>query len=269
VPPPTDRPSLAIVTGASAGIGAALTRMLARRGRPVLAVARREERLVSLAQEARANGWAEVHPLAADVTLEDTAGRIAALAAERGGAGWLVNNAGFGYHGAFATQDRERLALLVRLNCEAVVFLTHALLPQLRASGDGVVLNVASAAAFQPTPFMSVYGASKAFVLSFSEGLAEELRGKGVWVGVYCPGPVETEFGEISGVPDTVVRPQVLSAEEAAREALGQIARRKVIHVPRPLYRFASTTVRLLPRALVRRLAARRMGPAFREGATP
>jgi short-subunit dehydrogenase len=250
------------VTGASAGIGASLTRLLAREGRPVLAVARREERLVALAAEARANGWAEVHPLAADVTIDDSAGQIAAAAAERGGAGWLVNNAGFGYHGAFATQDRARLALMVRLNCEAVVFLTHALLPQLRASGDGVVLNVASVAAFQPTPFMSVYGASKAFVLSFSEGLAEELRGKGVWVGAYCPGPVETEFGEVSGSADRIAFvPQVLSADEAAREALGQIARRKVIHVPRPLYRFASTTVRLLPRALVRRISARAHWP--------
>jgi short-subunit dehydrogenase len=228
----------------------------------VLAVARRGERLAALAEEARANGWAEVHPLAADVTLEDAARGIAAAAAERGGAGWLVNNAGFGYHGAFAGQDRERLALLVRLNCEALVVLTHALLPQLRAAGDGIVLNVASAAAFQPTPFMSVYGASKAFVLSFSEGLAEELRGKGVWVGAYCPGPVETEFGEVSGAAGRIALvPQVLSADEAAREALGQIARRKVIHVPRPLYRFASATVRLLPRALVRRISARAHWP--------
>jgi short-subunit dehydrogenase len=250
------------VTGASAGIGAALARMLSRAGRPVLAVARREERLADLAGEARANGWAPVHPLAADVTREDAAARIAAAAAEQGGAGWLVNNAGFGYHGAFEAQDRERLALMVRLNCEAVVFLTHALLPQLRASGDGVVLNVASAAAFQPTPFMSVYGASKAFVLSFSEGLAEELRGTGVWVGAYCPGPVETEFGEVAGAAGRIAFvPQVLTAEGAAREALWQIEKRKVIHVPRPLYRFASTTVRLLPRALVRRISARAHWP--------
>jgi short-subunit dehydrogenase len=262
VPPSAARPPLAVVTGASAGIGAALARKLARAGRPVLAVARRAERLLALADEARAGGWAPVHPLAADVAEEATAARIAAAAAAQGGAGWLVNNAGFGYHGAFATQDPARLALMVRLNCEAVVFLTHALLPQLRASGDGVVLNVASAAAFQPTPFMSVYGASKAFVLSFSEGLAEELRGTGVWVGAYCPGPVESEFGEVSGAAGRIaIAPQVLSAEDAAREALWQIAKRRVIHVPRPFYRLASTTVRLLPRALVRRISARAHWP--------
>jgi short-subunit dehydrogenase len=261
VPPPHPQ-RLAVVTGASAGIGAALARLLAEGGRPVLAVARREERLLALAAEAREKGWAPIHPLAGDVAEEDTSWKIAHAANEHGGAAWLVNNAGFGYHGPFETQDPRRLAHMVRLNCEAVVFLTHALLPQLRASADGVVLNVASAAAFQPTPYMSVYGASKAFVLSFSEGLAEELRGSPVWVGAYCPGPVETEFGEVSGAAGRIAHvPQVLSAVNAAREALGQIASRKVIHVPKPLYRFASATVRLLPRALVRRISARAHWP--------
>lgn len=260
--PPSGRQRLAVVTGASAGIGAALARMLAQGGRPVLAVARREDRLVALAAEARASGWAPIFPLAGDVAEQDTSWRIAHAANDRGGAAWLVNNAGFGYHGTFETQDPSRLAQLVRLNCEAVVFLTHALLPQLRASGDGVVLNVASAAAFQPTPYMTVYGASKAFVLSFSEGLAEEMRGKRLWVGAYCPGPVETEFSEISGASRIDHVPQVLSAEDAALGALGQIANRKVVHVPKPLYRFATATVRLLPRALVRRISARAHWPA-------
>jgi short-subunit dehydrogenase len=258
VPPPSGRAALAVVTGASAGIGAALARSLARSGRPVLAVARREDRLVELQAEARASGWAEIVPLAVDVAEEETAGRVARAAEERGGAAWLVNNAGFGYHGAFAEQDPARLVQLVRTNCESVVLLTHALLPQLRASGDGVVLNVASMAAFQPTPYMAVYGASKSFVLSFSEGLAEELRGKAVWVGAYCPGPVDTEFGAVSGASGRIAFvPQVLSAEDAAREALSQIARRKVVHVPKPLYRLVSKAVGLAPRALVRRLSAR------------
>jgi short-subunit dehydrogenase len=262
VPPPTGRATLAVVTGASAGIGAALARQIARSGRPVLAVARREDRLVQLREEARASGWAELATLAGDVAEPETVRRIARASEERGGAAWLVNNAGFGYHGRFETQDPRRLAHMVRLNCEAVVFLTHALLPQLRASADGVVLNVASAAAFQPTPYMSVYGATKAFVLSFSEGLAEELRGSPVWVGAYCPGPVETEFGAVSGAAGRIAHvPQVLSAADAAREALGQIASRKVIHVPKPLYRFASATVGLLPRAWVRRISARAHWP--------
>jgi hypothetical protein len=251
-------PGLAVVTGASAGIGAALARQLSRAGRPVLAVARREERLVALGDEARAAGGAPVHPLAIDVSDAAAAARVAERASALGGAAWLVNNAGLGYHGAFEKQERERLALLVRVNCEAVVFLTHALLPQLRASGEGVVLNVASAAAFQPTPFMSVYGASKAFVLSFSEGLAEELRDSGVFVGAYCPGPVETEFREVSGARDrSEAVPQVLSAEGAAKEALAQIARREVVFVPKAFYRLATSASRFLPRSVIRRLAAR------------
>ena len=259
---PSAPPGLAVVTGASAGIGAALAARLSRAGRPVLAVARREDRLVALAGAARAGGCAPIHPLAADVAGEGTVARIAERANELGGAAWLVNNAGFGYHGPFESQDPGRLANLVRLNCEAVVLLTHALLPQLSASQQGVVLNVASAAAFQPTPFMSVYGASKAFVLSFSEGLAEELRDAGIFVGAYCPGPVATEFGEVAGTRDRLdVVPQVLSAEDAADEALAQIARREVVFVPKALYRFATAASRFLPRSVIRRLSARAHWP--------
>lgn len=255
MPPP---PPLAVVTGASAGIGASLARLLSRSGRPVLAVARRADRLEALAAEAKAAGAAPIHPFALDVTDDRAPDRISEAARARGGAGWLVNDAGFGAYGPFAKQDRATLARLVRVNCEALVLLSHALLPQLRAARDGVLLNVASAAAFQPTPFMSVYGASKAFVLSFTEGLAEELRGTGLFVGAYCPGPVATEFGAVAGTAARFRKLRsVLSADDAAAEALGQIARREVVYVPKPLYRLVTSAGRLLPRAAVRRLAAR------------
>ncbi len=259
MPPQDSSPGLAVVTGASAGIGAELARQLARAGRPVLAVARREDRLVALAAEARLAGTAVIHPLAADVTDGASAARVADTAQALGGASWLVNNAGFGLHGAFEQQDRARLAELVQLNCEAVVLLSHAFLPQLRAAKDAVLLNVASAAAFQPTPFMAAYGASKAFVLSFTEGIAEELRGSGVYVGAFCPGPVESEFGVVSGMESRIRKlpaVAVLSAEDAAREALAQIDRRAVIHVTKPLFRFIATAIRFAPRSLVRRISA-------------
>lgn len=258
MPADAPRANLVVITGASAGIGAALAREVSRRGRTVLAVARRVERLQDLAAEARAANRAEIVPLALDVSKEGAAERVAAAAREYGGASWLVNNAGFGGYGRFERQDPRRLAEMIRVNCESLVLLSHALLPDLRASGHGVLLNVASAAGFQPIPYMSVYAATKAFVLSFTEGLAEELRGTGVFVGAFCPGPVTTEFGEVAGTHRRFANPPaVLTAEQAAREVLRQIRRRDVVHVPTLVYRLGTSAVRFVPRAVLRRVAGR------------
>jgi short-subunit dehydrogenase len=249
-------PRFTVVTGASAGIGLALTKNLARGGRPVLAVARRSEKLRALAEEARASGWAEVVALPADLADPGAADAVLARAEELGGAEWLVNNAGFGAYGAVADAAPARLAALVRVNCEAVVLLTRAFLPSLVARG-GFVLNVASVAAFLPMPFHSVYAASKAFVLSFTEGLAEELRGTPAGAGAFCPGPVDSEFVEVAGLARRPTRRRaVLSAEEAAAEALAQLRAREVVRVPRAAMRLAVGAPRLLPRAAVRRLSA-------------
>jgi uncharacterized protein len=255
-------PPLAVVTGASAGIGLALAQELSRSGRPVLAVARREDRVRALADAARAAGHAAIHPLALDVTAPGAPERLRAEAARLGGAAWLVNNAGLGQYGRFEHADPARLLELLRTNCEALVLLTRAFLPLLRASGEGFVLNVASAAAFQPTPYTTVYGATKAFVLSFSEALAEELRGTGVGAGAFCPGPVATEFGAVAGTGDRFVAPPgILTAEAAAREALAQLRAREVVRVPHPLYKLTAVVTRLLPRALVRRVSGRAHRP--------
>jgi hypothetical protein len=249
---------LAIVTGASAGIGRALARELARSGRPVLAVARRADRLQALAAEVAAEGGADLQWLALDLATPGAAERVREAAARLGGAAWLVNNAGFGLYGPFEKSDPLRLVEMIRLNCESVVTLTHALLPLLRASGDGVVLNVASAAAFQPTPWLGAYGATKAFVLSLTEALAEELRGSGVFAAAFCPGPVTTEFGAVAGVGDRFARvPGVLTAEEAAAQALRQVARREVVRVPGAVYKATSFSARLLPRGILRRMSGR------------
>jgi len=250
--------TLAVVTGASAGIGAALARLLSARGRPVLAVARRHDRLRAVADAARAAGGAPVTTLALDVADRNAPGCLVDAARRLGGAAWLVNNAGFGMYGAFERADPARTAEMIRLNCEALVAITHAFLPDLRAAGGGRILNVASAAAFQPTPYMAVYGATKAFVLSFSEALAEELRGDHITVGAFCPGPVTTEFGEVAGTSARFRRvPSVLDAERAAAEALAQLEAGEVVRVPTTLYGLATRAVSLLPRALVRRLAGR------------
>jgi short-subunit dehydrogenase len=243
---------LAVITGASAGIGQALVRAVAREGRPVLAVARRGDRLEALSAEASASGWAPVHPLPLDLAAPGAPLAVRDRAAALGGAAWLVNNAGFGGYGPVEAADPARLSAMVRLNCEAVVLLTHALLPQLLA-GRGFVLNVASVVGFQPTPFMAVYGASKAFVLSFTEGLSEELRGTGAGAGAFCPGPVDTEFQAAAGLS---ARPSqrraVMTAEAAAGEALRQLRRRQAVRVPRLAVRVVAAAPRLLPRAMVR-----------------
>jgi uncharacterized protein len=256
-------PRLAVVTGASAGIGRALALELARRGRPVLAVARRAERLEALSAAARDAGAAPVHPLPLDVTSPGAPEAIRERARALGGAEWLVNDAGFGLYGRFEAADPSRLVEMLRVNCEALVVLCRAFLPDLRSGGGGAILNVASAAAFQPTPFMTVYGATKAFVLSFSEGLAEELRGSGVRVGAFCPGPVATEFGAVAGTGDRFARtPGVLTAETAAREALRQLESGEVVRVPHPIYKLTTAAVRLAPRAIIRRASGRAHRPA-------
>jgi short-subunit dehydrogenase len=250
--------SLAVVTGASAGIGAALARLLSAKGRPVLAVARRDDRLRALAEQVRAKGGAPVTTLALDVTARDAPACLVEAARALGGAAWLVNNAGFGMYGAFQRADARRVAEMIRLNCESLVAITHAFLPDLRAAGGGRILNVASVAGFQPTPYMAVYGATKAFVLSFSEALAEELRGDGIRVGAFCPGPVATEFGQVAGTRDRFARvPARLTADGAAAEALAQLEAGEVVRVPTALYGFTTRAVSFLPRAVVRRLAGR------------
>ncbi|MBK9518324.1 MAG: SDR family NAD(P)-dependent oxidoreductase [Anaeromyxobacter sp.] len=255
-------PRLAVVTGASSGIGLELSRALSLRGLAVLAVARRAERLDDLAAEALAAGRAPIHALALDLTRDGAHLLVAAEARRLGVPSLLVNNAGLGAYGRFDEADPLRLTAMLRLNCEALVLCTHALLPDLAAAGDAAVLNVASAAGFQPTPFMSVYGATKAFVISFTEGLDEELQGSGVRALAFCPGPVATEFGEVAGVGERFREvPGTLTAEAAAAAALAQLDDREVVVVPGPWNKVTTTLSQFLPRSVVRRLSSQVLRP--------
>jgi short-subunit dehydrogenase len=252
---------LAVVTGASAGIGRALALRLSGEGRPVLAVARRADRLVDLMTEAEARRGAKIHMLPLDVGAPGSAEKVAARALELGGASLLVNNAGFGVYGRFEEQALDRLSDMIRTNCDALVLFTRALMPDLMSSGDGLVLNVASVGGFNPMPFMAVYGATKAFVISLTEALAAE-RPAGVRFAVFCPGPVETEFGLVAGTGGRFNRmPGILTAESAAHAAIELIHGKQVISIPGPLNLLAVLGGRLLPRALVRSAAARLLRP--------
>jgi uncharacterized protein len=257
---PSARKSWALVTGASSGIGFAFAAELARRGYPVLAVARRGERLEKLASEALAFGR-RIEPLTADlfdpVGVQSVAERAAELDVEL-----VVNNAGVATYGAFAEQPLERELDLIRLNVAALVELTHRLLPALLRRGRGGVINVASEMAFQPMPYFASYAASKAFVLSFSEALAEELRGTGVRITAVAPGFVRTEFADIAGSRRAQRPFPHLTPERVVAVALRAYESGRVVKTVGAFYTALSLMARVAPRALMRRLLGRLMKPA-------
>jgi uncharacterized protein len=198
--PPPDPGSTCLVTGASSGIGADIARALAARGHGVTLVARRTERLEALAGELRARDGIRVETLGCDLGDAEARKRLSAEIEERGlEVEVLVNNAGFGTGGRFDRLDAKRELDMVRVNVEAVVDLCGRYVPEIVGRGRGAVLNVASTAAFQPLPRQATYAASKAFVLTFTDGLHQDLAGTGVTATTLCPGPVKTEFWHKAG----------------------------------------------------------------------
>jgi short-subunit dehydrogenase len=251
----------ALVTGASSGIGAALARELASRGYSIALAARREERLRSLATDLSDEHGVSAEVIAAD--LGDPAGRdqMAEDLRTRGrSVEVLVNNAGFGHQADFARSPRERMVEMVRVNVEAVVDLTSRFLGPMVERGRGSVINIASIGAFQPLPGSAVYGASKGFVLSFSEAIRTELRGSGVSVTAVCPGPVRTEFTEAAGIPGVEDRtPGIawMSAQDIARNAIDGAADDKRVVVPGMLNRASALAGQHSPRAVALPLIGR------------
>lgn len=246
-----------LVTGASSGIGAAFARSLAGRGRRVVLVARRGDRLAALAAEL--GGEQRALALPADLAGPGGAARLCEELARRGlPIGLLVNNAGSGDTGAFGEQPIERLSAMIDLNCRAVVELTRLLLPDMLARRAGAIVNVVSTGAFQPVPYLAVYAASKSFVLSFTEALATELKGSGVQVQALCPGLTQTEFFEVARTAPGMrvnhlprARPEAVVAASLRGLEAGRL---RVF----PVFgdRLVAGLVRLLPGALVRNVAA-------------
>jgi uncharacterized protein len=221
-------------------------------------VARRADRLERLAAELPTEAHAVPCDLATDAaSLRD---RVAELGIE---VELLVNNAGFGTSGPFLDNDPHRDAEEVRVNCEAIVTLTHAFLPAMVERGRGGIINVASSAGMQPIPYESVYSATKAFVISFTDALHTELRGSGVRVLAVNPGPVPTEFQERAGYePGRVgVVPGHISAEEVVREALAAYDRGRRSLIPGRTFRWFIRVTRPSPRAIQLRITERLYRP--------
>lgn len=254
----TSIPRWALVTGASSGIGLELARLLAARGFRLVLVARRGDRLRALAAELPTETAIEVHD------LEDPAAPAALIAAvERRGIAvhTLVNNAGFGLRGGFATLPADQQAGMLELNVVALTKLCRAFMPGMIARRSGGILNVSSVAGFLPGPGMAVYFASKAYVLSLSEALYEEARPHGVAVTALCPGSTETEFAARADMETSrAFRKGVMSAAEVARIGLAGHERGEAVVVTGGLNRAATLGIKLLPRAVTRRAAARLQG---------
>ena len=209
-----------LITGASSGLGAEFARQLAARGASLVLVARRRERLEALAAELREKHGTVCHVIEFDLQEADAGPRLLAAASDLQVTS-LINNAGFGDQQPFIDADLDRLVAQLRVNVEAVVSITHAFLPQLR----GMLLNVASNASYQPVPFMAVYGATKAFVRSFTEALWYEHRASGLRVLALSPGSTTTEFFDVMGSSVAVGGIQQ-TAEEVVTTALKQLDRR-------------------------------------------
>lgn len=256
----------ALVTGASSGLGSEFARQLAPHASLLVLVARRNERLEELAADLR-----RLHPhldmriFAADLAVHDRRTALVEwLESEQIHVDFLINNAGIGDHGDFASGDWHRIQAMLDVNIHALTHLTHALVDRMLVKGRAAILNVSSVAGFFPIPQMAVYAATKAYVTSFSEALGIELRPKGITVTALCPGPVPTEFFEIAsraGEEDKehLFRPPPafsVSAAEAVREGLRAVSRDRRRVVPNPLLAITTALALALPFFLLRRILA-------------
>ena len=257
----------ALITGASAGIGREFARQLVMRARTLVLVARREERLNELREELQhRNAQLNVHVRAVDLCdksqIDDL---IAWLERDKINIDCLINNAGLGDYGSFATSDPERNGRIIQVNIVALTLLTRRLLPQMIARKRGAILNVSSSAGFLPIPGMAVYGASKAYVNSLSEALRAELRGTGVTVTALCPGPVHTEFGDVAkrpgGQPERGPEFVYVSLEKTVRDAFATVEADRPLVIPGFAMTLGMFLVRITPMPILRlawRLGAKR-----------
>jgi uncharacterized protein len=249
--------NVALVTGASSGLGTGFARKLAAQKTNLLLVARRAERLELLAAELQEAHGVKVFVLAQDLAVPGAANKVYDhcrkndLTVET-----LINNAGFGARGSFTDLDGKWQAEMIQLNCTALMELCHVFVPGMIQRTSGGVLNVASTAAFQPGPWMAVYYATKAFVLSFSEALHEEVKIHGVHVSALCPGPTQTEFADVADLGGTDLFKMFAGKPDAVeRHGLAALKANKAVKISGLMNWVIAQSMRFTPRFLGRQIA--------------
>lgn len=248
----------ALVTGASAGLGLELAQLFAKDGHSLVLVARRRDRLEALAKQLGEQHGVHVRVVAADLTSPKAPKAIfdelASVPVD-----FLVNNAGFGDGGAFVDRPLEKALEMVQVNITALTELTHRFLPAMIQRKRGRVLNIASTAGFQPGPYMAVYYATKAYVLHFTEALAEELQGTGVTATASCPGATATEFATVAGTANSAnfKKKPVMAADVVAKGAYKAMHKGTITAVHGALNSMLVQGLRVSPRFLTRSIAAK------------
>ena len=251
----------ALITGASSGIGATFARTLAAQGTHLILVARSQDKLRDLARTLATQHHIRAEVLTADLSRQEAGQQLFAATEQLGlTIDILINNAGFATYGPFDSLDAEREQQEILLNVAAVVDLTHRFLPGMLARRSGSIINLSSTAAFQPTPYMAVYGASKAFVLSFSEALWAEYRGKGIRVLAVCPGPTRTDFFTVAGTQDAGVGSRE-TPEQVVQVALRALEQGRPSVISGQQNAARANASRFVPRAMLARLSERMLRP--------
>lgn len=260
---PSFKRQTVLITGATSGIGAALAEIFSRNDSDLVLVARTKSDLVETATQLRTLYKNNVHTIALDLT-DETAANV--LKTELGTLGItidvLVNNAGFGLYGAFKDTNWEKEQQMIELNVLALTRLTKTFLPEMLASGAGRIVNIASTAAFLPGPLMAVYYASKAYVLSFGEALANELAGSGVTVTTICPGPTKSRFQATAAMEGSkLVRGEIMGAQEVAATAYAAAVRGNRLKIVGSQNTLLIGLLRFMPRSLILRLSRAAVAP--------
>ncbi|MEE8299562.1 MAG: SDR family oxidoreductase [Thermodesulfobacteriota bacterium] len=246
-----------LITGASSGIGMGLAKLFAADGSDLVLVARREDRLNELAEELKSEHGIEVHVLPKDLSKKTSPKEIFNhLKKEKIEIDVLVNNAGFGSRGTVSELDTDLQVDMVQVNAAALTHLTSLFLPGIIERGQGGILNVGSLAGFQPGPNLAVYFATKAYVLSFTEALAEEISNPNIKVSCFAPGPVKTEFGEKSDLEDSLLfKMSLMDLEPAVKAGYEGFRKGKTIVIPGLKQQIVPFLNRFTPRLIVRKIA--------------